>query len=59
MLINLLLKIKNLVSTAHTLGTKEGVRVIISHLEFAINIREDFECDYKGVGQIEALNGYF
>jgi hypothetical protein len=58
-LINLLLQIKNLVSTAHALATEEGVRVTISHLEFAIDAGEDFEGDFKGVGRTEALNGYF
>jgi hypothetical protein len=58
MLINLPLQIKNLVSTAHALATEEGVRVTISHLEFALDVGEDFECDFKGVGRTEALNGY-
>jgi hypothetical protein len=47
------------VSTAHVLATKEGVQVTISHLEFVINIREDFEYDFKGAGPKEAINGYF
>ncbi|KAH8772378.1 hypothetical protein BGZ57DRAFT_419995 [Hyaloscypha finlandica] len=59
MLINLLLQIKNLVSTAHALATEEGGRATISHLEFAINVGEDFECDFKGAGSKEAMNGYF
>ena len=58
-LINLLFQIKNLVSTAHALATEEGVRVTISHLEVAITAGEDFECDFKGTGSKEALNGYF
>ncbi len=59
MLINLLLQIKNVVSTAHALATEEGARVTISHLEFAVDFGEDFECDFKGAGPKEAMNGYF
>jgi hypothetical protein len=28
------------------------------YLEIAIAAFEDFECDFKGVGLIEAINGY-
>jgi len=31
----------------------------ISHLEAAIDAGEDFECDFKGAGPKEAMNGYF
>jgi hypothetical protein len=54
----LLLQIKNLVSTAHALDTQEGAPVTMSHLEFAVEAREGFECDVKGAGQIESLNSY-
>jgi hypothetical protein len=59
MLISLLLQIKNLVSTAHALATKEEALMTISYLEAIINAGEDFECDFKGAGQKEAMNGYF
>ena len=51
-------QIKNLVSTAHALATQEGAQVTMSHLEFAIDASESFECDVKGAGQIESLNSY-
>jgi hypothetical protein len=57
--ISLLFQIKNLVSTAHVLATKEEVRVTTSHLEVVITTGEDFECDFKGAGLTEALNSYF
>jgi hypothetical protein len=28
-------------------------------LEFVVDFREDFECDFKGAGPKEAMNGYF
>lgn len=52
-------EIKNLVSTAHALATQEGCQVTMSHLEVAITACEDFECDFKGAGPTEAMNGYF
>jgi hypothetical protein len=58
-LIKVPFQIKNLVSTAHALATQEGCQVTMSHLEVAIDACEDFECDFKGVGPTEALNGYF
>jgi hypothetical protein len=59
MLISLLLQIKNLVSTAHALATEEEAPMTISHLGAAIDAGEDFECDFKGAGPKEAMNGYF
>ncbi|KAL9629107.1 MAG: hypothetical protein Q9164_007019, partial [Protoblastenia rupestris] len=44
--------IKNIVSTAHALATRKGTRVTIAHLEVAIAAGEDFECDFKGAGQV-------
>jgi hypothetical protein len=52
------MQIKNLMSTAHALATEEEARVTISHMEVAIAAGEDFEGDFKGVGQIENLNAY-
>ncbi|KAF4628400.1 hypothetical protein G7Y89_g9752 [Cudoniella acicularis] len=52
-------EIKNLVSTAHALAIQEGCQVTMSHLEVAIGACEDFECDFKGAGPKEAMNGYF
>jgi SpoVK/Ycf46/Vps4 family AAA+-type ATPase len=52
-------QIKNLVSTAHALAIQEGCQVTMSHLEVAIGACEDFECDFKGAGPKEAMNGYF
>jgi len=52
-------EIRNLVSTAHALATQEGTHVTMSHLEVAIATGEDFECDFRGAGQIENLNAYF
>jgi hypothetical protein len=37
---------------------QEGTPVTMSHLEFAMEASEDFECDVKGAGQIENLNSY-
>ncbi|KAH6701253.1 P-loop containing nucleoside triphosphate hydrolase protein [Leptodontidium sp. MPI-SDFR-AT-0119] len=51
-------EIKNLVSTAQALAIQEGCQVTMSHLEVAIAASEDFECDFKGVGSTEAMNGY-
>jgi hypothetical protein len=31
----------------------------MSYLEVAIDVYEDFECDFKGAGPTEAINGYF
>ena len=31
----------------------------MSYLEVAITVCEDFECDFKGAGPKEAMNGYF
>jgi hypothetical protein len=52
-------QIKNLTSTAHALDLWEGAQVTLSHLEFAIEAGEDFECDVNGAGLTEALNSYF
>ncbi|PMD66309.1 uncharacterized protein K444DRAFT_640176 [Hyaloscypha bicolor E] len=38
---------------------REECQVNMSHLEMAIGICEDFECDFKGAGPKEAMNGYF
>ena len=45
-------------STAQALAIQEGCQVTMSHLEVAIAASEDFECDFKGVGSKEAMNGY-
>jgi SpoVK/Ycf46/Vps4 family AAA+-type ATPase len=58
-LITVPLQIKNLVSTAHALATQEGCQVAMSHLDVAIDACEEFECDFKGAGAKEALNGYY
>jgi SpoVK/Ycf46/Vps4 family AAA+-type ATPase len=58
-LITGLFQIKNLVSTAHALATQEGCQVAMSHLDVAIDACEDFECDFKGAGSKEAMNGYY
>jgi hypothetical protein len=31
----------------------------MSYLKVAIGVCEDFECDFKGTGLKEAMNGYF
>jgi hypothetical protein len=59
LIITVLFQIKNLVSTAHALATQEGCQVAMCHLDVAIDACEDFECDFKGAGPKEALNGYF
>ena len=46
-------------STAHALATEEEARVTISHLEVAIAAGEDFDGDFKGVGQIDNMRSYF
>ncbi|KAN0106673.1 hypothetical protein V8E51_009549 [Hyaloscypha variabilis] len=51
-------EIKNLVSTAHALAIEEECQVSMSHLDVAIAACEDFEYDFKGVGQIEHLHAY-
>jgi hypothetical protein len=33
--------------------------VATPHLDVAIAACEDFECDFKGAGPKEAMNGYF
>ncbi|KAH6661627.1 hypothetical protein B0J14DRAFT_622151 [Halenospora varia] len=33
--------------------------VTMSHLEVAIDVCDDFKCDFKGTGSKEAINGYF
>ncbi len=53
-----MLQIKNIVSTAHALASRKGSRVAISHLEVAIDAGKDFECDFKGAGQIGNLQSY-
>jgi hypothetical protein len=45
-------KIRDLVSTAHALATDSGCQVSIANLDVAIAACEDFECDFKGVGQM-------
>jgi hypothetical protein len=40
-------------------GYSRGFQVTMSHLEVAITACEDFECDFKGAGPKEAMNGYF
>ena len=52
------LQIKNLVSTAHALAVEEECQVSMSHLDVAITACEDFEGDFRGVGQIEHLHAY-
>ncbi len=58
MLIVCLLQIKNVVSTAHALATRKGSRVIMSHLEVAIAAGADFECDFRGAGQVGNMRSY-
>ena len=57
-LINRILQIKNIVSTAYALVSRKKHRVTISHLEIAIAAGEDFECDFKGAGQVGNMQSY-
>lgn len=58
-LITVPFQIKNLVFTARALVIQKGCQVAMSYLEVAIDACEDFECDFKGAGPKEAMNGYF
>jgi hypothetical protein len=58
MLIDHLLQIKNIVSTAHALATRKGDRGTITHLEVAITAGEDLESDFRGVGQVGNMGSY-
>jgi hypothetical protein len=49
MLIDHLLQIKNIISTAHTLASRKGYRVTITYLEVANTAGEDFQSDLRGV----------
>ncbi|KAI9695805.1 MAG: hypothetical protein M1836_006071 [Candelina mexicana] len=51
-------QIKNIISTAHALATRKGIRVTIAHLEVAITAGEDFEGDFKGAGQVDNMGSY-
>ena len=51
-------QIKNIISTAHALASRKGIRVAISHLEVAIDAGKDFECDFKGAGQVGNMQSY-
>ncbi len=50
MLTNYIFQIKNIISTAHALASRKGIRVAISYLEVAIDAGKDFECNFKGAG---------
>ena len=50
MVIDHMLQIKNIVSTAYALASRKGSRVALSHLEIAIAAGDDFECDFKRAG---------
>lgn len=58
MLIDHLLRIKNIISTAHALATRKADRVTITHLEVAITASEDFESDFRGVGEVGNMGSY-
>jgi len=58
MLIDYVLQIKNIVSTAYALASRKRDRVAMSHLEVAIAAGEDFECDFKGAGQVGNMQSY-
>ncbi len=51
-------QIKNIVSSAHALASRKGSQVAISHLEVAIGAGKNFECDFKGAGQVGNLQSY-
>ena len=51
-------QIKNIVSTAYALASQKRDRVAMSHLEVAIAAGEDFECDFKGAGQVGNMQSY-
>ncbi len=57
-LIDLLLQIKNIVSTAHALASRKAIRVTIALLEVAIAAGDDFECDFRGAGQVGNMGSY-
>ena len=52
------LQIKNIISTAYALASREGNCVAMSHLEVAIAAGKDFECDLKRAGQVGNLQSY-
>ena len=51
-------QIKNIVSTAHALASRKGSRLAISHLEVAIDAGKEFECDFRGAGQVGNMRSY-
>ncbi|KAI4176452.1 MAG: hypothetical protein LQ343_000988 [Gyalolechia ehrenbergii] len=51
-------QIKNIISAAFALASRKRDRVAMSHLEVAIAAGEDFECDFKGAGQVGNMQSY-
>jgi hypothetical protein len=51
-------QIKNIGSIAYALATSEGQPLLRSHLEHVIALDKEFQKDYNGAGQMEAVNSY-
>ena len=58
MVTDIVLQIKNIISTAYALASRKRDRVAISHLEVAMVASEDFECDLKGAGHVGNMQSY-
>lgn len=51
-LIGYALQTKTTVPSSYALASRTSDRAAIPLLEVAIGVREDFECDFEGVGQV-------